>query len=245
MSAAIELKAPRIIAIEDRGKQYLLTLARITRKQWLTYFDAIVSTSENQGGKRIDSFDSSAARLDLVESALITASGYGLPAGKTSIDQVEGWKALLPISHRLGVANALLSVSFSEPTDEDAISLGEESVYLDAVWGADENAELRKFTGLRHNFTTPTAQQQRHLARENSRSRIIGGSRGGKTLWLGAQATLAELYDELIVSVEGYAVDGEEPDRGAIVEFMDTYHKVCAADTLFAAAAPKVAEDGD
>jgi hypothetical protein len=241
----IELKQPRVIGIEDRGQQYSLTIARILKKQWLRYFEGILSTSENQNGKRVDSFDSSAARLALVEECLLTASGYTLPEGITSIDQVEGWKALLPLSHRLGVANAIISVSASESNEDAPIALGQESVYIDAVWSAGDDGAMRKFKGLRHNFTTPTADQQRHFSRDSSRSRVIGGSRNGKTQWLGAQATLAELYDELIVSVEGYTVDGETPDRETIVEFMDTYHKVAAVDALFAPAAAKVDEGDD
>jgi hypothetical protein len=243
MSEAIELKAPRVVVIEDRGKSYSFTLARIAKKLWLRYFEGIVNTSENQAGKRLDSFDSSVARLELVDSALLSASGYTLPEGKTSIDQVEGWKALLPLSHRLGVATALLSVASSEPKDDDAIALGQESIYLDATWGASEDGLMRRFHGLRHNFAVPSAEQQRRFSRDNSRSRVIGGSRNGKTQWLGAQATLAELYDELIVSVEGYTVDGIAPDREAIIEYMDTYHKVAAVDVLFSPAAPKVEEE--
>lgn len=242
--SAIELKAPRIIAIEDRGKQYTFTLARILKKQWLKYFEGIVSTSENQGGKHIDSFDSSSARLGLVEDTLVTATGYTLPEGKTSIEQIEGWKALLPLSHRLGVANALVSVSVSEAEDDAQITLGQESIFLDAVWGVDETGTMRKFSGLRHNFTTPSAEQQRRFSRDNSRSRVVGGSRKGKTQWLGAQATLAELYDELIVSVEGYTVGGNaDLDHDTIVEYMDTYHKVAAVDVLFSPVAAKVEEE--
>jgi hypothetical protein len=242
---SIELKAPRSIVIEDRGKQYTLAVARITRKQWLRYFEGILSTTENQGGKRVDSYDSSAARLELLESALAGAEGYALPDGKQSVTEIEGWKALLPLSHRLGAANALLGVSQSDPSEDEAIALGQESVYLDAVWSAGEDGIMRKFHGLRHNFKTPAAEQQRRLSRDGSRSRIIGGSRNGKTQWLGAQATLADLYDELITSVEGYTVDGQAPDRDALIENMDTYHKVAAVDVLFAPAAPKVEEDGD
>jgi hypothetical protein len=241
---SIELKAPRVIAIEDRGKQYSLTLRRIGKKDWLRYFEGILSTSENQAGKRVDSFDSSAARLALIEECLVGADGYALPDGKTDIIQVEAWKTMLPLSHRLGAANAIIDVSRSEPNDEDPIALGAESVFLDAVWGADLDGVMRKFHGLRHNFKVPTAEQQRRLSRDGSRSRVIGGSRNGKTQWLGAQATLAELYDELIVSVEGYAVDAE-PLTDNIGEWMDLYHKVAAVDVLFAPAAPKVEEDGD
>jgi hypothetical protein len=245
MSASIELKKSRLITIEDRGKLYSFSVARIQKKQWLKYFEGIVSTSENQGGQHIDSFDSSSARLDLVEDCLVAATGYTLPEGKTSIDQVENWKALLPLSHRLGVANALVSIALSEREDNTPIMLGQESVLLDAIWGADENGVMCKYIGLRHNFTTPSAEQQRRFSRDNSRSRIIGGSRKGKTQWLGAQATLAALYDELIVSVKGYTVDGVEPDRDAIIEYMDTYHKVAAVDVLFSPVPAKVDEDAE
>ncbi len=240
---AIEFKAPRIITIEDRGKHFNLTLARITKKQWLRYFEGILSTTENQSGKRVDIFDSSAARLELVEQSLIMAVGYALPSGKSDVTEIEGWKSQLPLSHRLGVANAIISVSPSEISSDDSIALGQESVYLDAIWSASDDGIMRRFHGLRHNFTTPSAEQQRRLSRDSSRSRVVGGSRHGKTQWLGAQATLADLYDELIVSVDGYTVDGETPDRDAIVEYMDTYHKVAAADMLFAPAAPKVEEE--
>jgi hypothetical protein len=240
----IELNAPRVIVIEDRGKQYTFTVGRIVKKQWLTYFEGILSTSENQNGKRTDSFDSSSARIELVERNLISAEGYALPEGVTSIDQVPDWKTQLPLSHRMGVANALIQVSAADPSDDDPIRLGQETVFLDAVWAGTDRV-MRKFCGLRHDFKTPTSEQQRRLSRDSSRSCVVGGSRNGKTMWLGAQPTLAALYDELIVSVEGYAVDGKTPDREAIVEYMDTYHKVAAVDWLFAPAAPKVEGESD
>jgi hypothetical protein len=240
----IELKAPRILAIADRKRTYRLTVSRILKKQWLRYFENIVSATENQGGKRIDSYDSSAARLQLLDDCLVTAEGYALAAGVDKIESMPEWKSQLPLSHRLAAANMLLAVTPAESDEDEPIALGQGSVYLDALWTAAESG-ITKFHGLRHNFKTPTAEQQRRLSRDSSRSRIVGGSRGGKTLWLGAQATLADLYDELIVSVEGYTVDGQPPDRAEIVEFMDTYHKVAAVDVLFAPAAPRVEEDGD
>ena len=243
--SAIELKAPLIITIEDRGKNYSLTIARIPAKVWLRYFEGIQSTSENVNGKRVDSFESSSARLELLYATLTTAEGYALPNGKTNIAQVDGWKDMLPLGHRLAVANTLIVGRPSDPSDDEAIALGQESVYLDAVWSADASGKMRKFTGLRHNFRVPSVEQQRRISRDSTRSRVVGGSRNGKTIWLGAQATLVGLYDELIVSVEGYTVDGAAPDRDQVIEFMDAYHKVGAADALFAPASVKVDEDGD
>lgn len=244
--SAIELATPRVIVIEERGKQYRLTIARIAKKMWTHYFDGVVSTSENQAGKRIDSFDSSAARLELVEKNLVNAEGY-VTADGSPVTAAVGWQALLPLSHRLAAGNAIVSIDRAEPTDDDPIMLGAESVYLNAIWSADDKGVMQKYRGLCHRFKTPDGDQQRRYSRDSSRSRVIGGSRKNKTVWLGPQATLVELYDELILSVEGYQVNGVDlgADREAIVAEMDTYHKVAAADVLFSPAAANLSEDND
>lgn len=239
---SIELTEARVIVIEDHGRRYQLTAQRVTRAQWLKYFDGIVSMSENQAGKRVDSFDSSAARLTLVESVLIDAKGY---TSDQPVTQIDGWQRLLPLSHRMGAANALTNVSRSEAADEEPLALGRECVILDAVWSAGEDGAVRKFHGLRHVFSTPTSEQQHRYARDASRSVLIGGSRAGKTRWLGPQATLAALYDELVIEAEGYTVHGEKPDRAAVIEHMDLYHKVAAASELFSPASADVKEDGE
>jgi hypothetical protein len=242
--AAIELATPRVIVIEERGKQYRLTLARILKKQWMHYFDGIVSASENQGGKRVDSFDSSSARLDLVEKSLVNAEGYATADG-SPVTAADGWQSLLPLSHRLAAGNTIVSVERAEPSDDEPILLGAEAVYLNAVWSADDKGVMQKYRGLCHRFKTPNGEQQRRFSRDSSRSRIVGGSRRGKTLWMGPQPVLVELYDELIVSVDGYRVNGVElgTDRDAIVAEMDTYHKVAAADVLFSPAAANLSEE--
>jgi hypothetical protein len=95
---------------------------------------------------------------------------------------------------------------------------------------------MQQFTGLRHEFNSPTTEQFRRYRRDVSRSYIVGGSRTAKTVWRGAQKTLAELYDELIVSVEGYTLNGSPliGSPSAIAAAMDTYHKVAAANHLYA-----------
>jgi hypothetical protein len=242
--ASIELASPRVIAIEDRGRQFLLKLARINKKQWLHYFEGILSTSENQGGKSVNRFDSSAARVELVEQVLIGAEGYATADG-AAVTSVAGWQQLLPLSHRLAAGDALVNAQRAENPEDEPFVLGAEVVYLDAVWSADPQGVMQKYHGLCHRFKTPTADQQRRFSRDSSRSRIVGGSRKGLTQWMGAQGTLAELYDELVVSVEGYTVNGAPlgTDRDAIVAEMDTYHKVVAADVLFSPAAPNLAEE--
>lgn len=238
--AFIELAKPRIIAIEERRRKYLLTLARVPKKAWMHYFDGILSTSENLNGKRVDSFDASSARIELVESLLTDAQGYGGALGA-------GWQKMIPLAHRMAAGNALVEVERGEPSDDEPIQLGAESVYLNAVWGADEKGAMMKYRGLCHRFQTPSGEQQRRYSRDSSRSRIVGGSRRGKTVWLGPQPMLVELYDELILSVEGYRVDGVDlgTDREAIVAEMDTYHKVAAADVLFSPAVANVVDEAE
>ena len=242
--SAIELASPRIVAIEDRGKKYLLTVGRIQKSQWIRYFEGIVSTSENQVGKRVDSFDSTTARVELVEKVLIDASGYGTADG-ASVSSQPGWQQLIPLRHRQAAGNALVDVERAEPSDDDPIMLGSEPVFLNAVWSANERGEMLKFKNLCHRFRTPSSEHQRKFSRDSSRSVIVGGSRRGMTKWLGVQATLAELYDELIESVEGYTVNGEPlTGRDRIVSEMDTYHKVAAADVLFTPASANVIDEG-
>jgi hypothetical protein len=65
---------------------------------------------------------------------------------------------------------------------------------------------------------------------------VVGGSRGGKTYYSGAQRVLCEIYDELIVEVSGYARDGELLSKQEIAGWMDARHKVAAAARLFAPA---------
>jgi hypothetical protein len=240
---AIELANPRIISIEDRGNKYLLTVGRIQKAQWMRYFEGIVSTSENQGGKQVDSYDSTTARLELLEKVLIDASGYATSDG-APIKSKDGWQQLIPMGHRLAAANALVDVERAEPSDDGPIMLGAEPVYLNAVWSANDRGEMLKFRNLCHRFRSPSSEHQQRYSRASSRSFVVGGSRKGLTKWPGAQPALAELYDELIESVDGYTLNGEPlTDRNSIAAEMDIYHKVSAAALLFSPAAANVVEE--
>lgn len=228
--ASLDLASPRVIAIDDRGRKFSLTVKRIDKRAWLRYFEGIVNVSENVNGERVNRFDSSAARLDLVESALIGAEGYPTANGQP-VTATEGWQKLLPLAHRLTAGLQLVAVAELLDPAADAFTLGFEDVYLDAFWGTE------RFTGLRHRFRTPSGEHQARLSRASSRSVILGGSRRGTTRWLGAQATLADLYDDLIEEVEGYSVGGTPlSGREQIVAEMDTFHKVAAAELLFSPA---------
>ena len=109
-----------------------------------------------------------------------------------------------------------------------------EAVLLDATWTYDSEISMQRFVGLKHILKTPSAAQHQRYTREASRSRVVGGSRAGQTVYQGAQLLLAKLYDELIQSVEGYTFNGEPLSTPDVIQReMDMLHKVMAAQELF------------
>jgi hypothetical protein len=242
---AIELTESRVIPITDRKRTYTLTVGVITRAQWLEYFKGIVSTSESRNREVVESYDSRSARVELAEKVLISADGYRTP-NDAPLTSLADWQTKIPMAHRIALADVLISVvSDDDGDEEEALMVGSECITLTARWGADESGKLQELKGLKHIFQPPTHEHQRRYQRAISRSVIVGGSRTAKTRWMGAQAVLVELYDELIQSVEGYTVNGAAPASvGEIVAAMDTFHKVVAAERLFVPVAPKV-DDGE
>jgi hypothetical protein len=231
---AIDLALPRTITMAINGRRLDYTFAPITRGQWFEYFSRIISSSERKGNEVVEEFDATDARLSLVSAALQSASGYATALGQT-VESIDNWKEKLPIRHRMKFAEQLVSAVARDPEDVAKLSLGTEVVLLTSTWSANDDGVMQQFTQLYHEFKSPTTEQFRRYRRDVSRSYIVGGSRTAKTVWRGAQKTLAELYDELIVSVEGYILNGA-PLTGPlnIAANMDTYHKVAAANHLFA-----------
>ncbi len=203
----------------------------IAEAQWFKFFDGIVSTAVRDGKQIVQHTDATSAGLGLVADAL--KLGDDAPP--------------VPLAHRLAIANILTSAYV--PTPEETAAQEEmppEAVRLYTIWGAGdgEGDAMRRFKNLVHWFDAPSAEQYRRYRRDDSRAQIVSGSRKGTTIYRGAQRTLAALYDELIVNVAGYAVNGTDlQGREQISLHMDTYHKVSAALGLFSAAVPEIEED--
>ena len=210
----IDLSAPRLIVIRQGARKFDYTVPRIPQERWFEYFDGIVSTAERKGKQVVQHTDASSAGVELVEKVVI---------------QDEAAQRM-PLAHRLAVANVLTSAYVP---DQDMQGFGQ--VPLVAIWSAGNGGTMRRYKNLVHSFEEPTAEQNRRYRREDSRAQIVGGSRKGTTVYHGAQRALAALYDELIVSVEGYAV-GDTPIAGRemIASHMDTFHKVASVVRLFA-----------
>jgi hypothetical protein len=232
MSRYIDLARPRIVVVKQGAKTIGFTIRPIAQEEWFAYFDGIVSTAERDGKEIVQRVDAVTPGVELVDKLL---AAQGVTAGN------------IPFAQRLGVANVLASAYEPEEAQPCAAEFaGGDAVALHAVWGSVEGGAMRRHKDLLHIFKTPTNEQYRRYRRDDSRSHVVGGSRKGMTVYHGAQRTLAALYDELIYSVAGYEANGEPlPDAAAIARHMDTYHKVAAAQQLFAPATAEIEDDED
>lgn len=245
--ALLDLATPRTIVLDDHQNdhQYILRCRRITENDWKQYFAGIVVSSEQSGKERVNVIDVSSARLVLAEAVLQSAEGYKVVGG-AELSTLSDWKKKVPLAHRRKLGDVLVDARLSVNDSEILIYPEGEVVSLDATWSAayhdgtdepepyDPFYAMEAFLGLKHLLRTPSEEQHRRYASQSSRSRVVGGSRSGKTIYPGAQMLLATLYDELVVRVEGYCVNGEPlADRTVIVREMDLLHKVTAAQEIF------------
>jgi len=203
---------------------------RIGAEFWNGYFGRIMLESDRKGR----TIDTASAALWLYREAAIRADGFSVRGGGNLTD-LPNWQERIPMGQRIQAVDMLSSVELS--AEEIAEIEPEcEVVRLDALWNEDSDnpGAMRKFSGLVHRFTPPTAAHQQRFSREMSRSLIVRGSREAKTIHPARQKVLLTLYDELILSVEGYGAKGEPlASREAIIAEMDLFHKVAAAGQLF------------
>ena len=228
-----ELTQEREIVLLDRGRQYRLVCRRITELDWTRYFQGISITSEQDGRERINMIDVNSPRLALAEAVLIDAKGYTVSDGR-GITDLPAWQRRIPLAHRLRLGEVLADVRPSSADEELVIAAEGEVIKLDAAFTAGADGNMVRLCGLGHSFCTPTDAQFRRYSRESSRSRVVGGSRSGKTIYQGAQLLLADLYNELVISVDGYTAYGAPLETyDVICREMDMLHKVIAVQELF------------
>jgi hypothetical protein len=230
----LDLNWPRNIQLHDRGRVFTIECRRVEPADWLKYFAAITVTSEQIEGKRVSTSDFDTPRILLAELVMTGASGYKVDA-VDHITQLANWQQRIPLAHRLQIGSTLAHVRVSDPADDFLIRAEGEEVSIDAAWSLDpESGRMVAFQGLKHLFKMPTQAQHKRYSSAASRSVVVGGSRTGKTIYTGAQEVLCELYDELIVSVDGYSWnDTPLADVRKVRDCMDLHHKFTAAQELF------------
>lgn len=233
-AALLPLDEPRVIAIRDGKFTYRFHFSRITQADWEKYFQGIYFTSRYEGKAQVTTLDLDTAGIELFESKLVKAEGY---AG--DFDTRPGWQKKIPPRHSAPVAWVLRWVQAADlpadrPFDPEVIE-----VSLDAVWSQAEPAsDPVIYKGLLHRFTPPTVEHQRRYFRAKTSSRIVGGSRNGTTVYASTHKTLLELYDQLVISAEGYGISGRALNGADEVRReMDAYHKTQAVTQLFSGSA--------
>jgi len=230
----VELNHGRIIVLEGKNSKgeprlYRYEIRRIRLEDWDRYFRAVVNQTRNVDGERQQIFENDTARLDLVERVVTCVDGYG----DFDAVKIPEWRNSLPLNHRLGVGAALCSVGAQEQDDDAPLSEFTE-VKLDALWSAGVEGKMQLIRGLVHRFKQPSIEQLKRWNYESARVRVRGTAKDGVTIYPSRPAVAMLMYDELIVSVDGYTVNGSPLANVDVINSeMDGCHKAEAVMALF------------
>ncbi len=148
-------------------------------------------------------------------------------------DSGTDWRELIPLAHKEAAVRALTLVA---PAQADAagssgffpLAAEEVRVVLEAA------ANGAAYPRLAHRFRPPTVEAERRYRRLLADNVIVRGGRTPRTLLPARLPALTRLYDQLILGVEGYAINGRPPaSRNQLLEHMDAWHKRVAVEALF------------
>lgn len=208
-SALLPLDGERVVSFWDGAHAFTLVFRRIESADWKRVFATLRVKDQ------VWSVDHVAATLELLQSNLLRAQGYRMKDGSDFMARPD-WKMLIPSGHKQKAAALLLDAP-AEYEDKaghfDPVGLAA-VVKLDAAWGASEPGKMARYKGLTHILKPPASEHSRRFYSKES--------------------ALADLYDELVVSVSGYGVAGR-PLEGAeqIRREMDDWHKTVVMAKLF------------
>lgn len=224
------LDEPRIIPIREGNRDYTFYFRRILQADWVRYFDGLYLSSRNDGAAQLNTTDFNTSGIELLESTLIRVTGYA-----RELTTPNDFAKVLP-RHSMPVAGILRSVFFSEVEDDKPVDCDSVVALVDALWSqTTAPGQVTQYKGLVHRFMPPNVEQRKRYMRGGAISKVIGGTRtGATTIYSLRNKLLLELYDQLILAVEGYGVAGK-PLEGAeqIKREMDGYHKAEAVAQLF------------
>jgi hypothetical protein len=224
------LDEPRVIPIREGKRDYTFYFRRILQPDWEQYFAGLYLSSRNDGVAQLNTTDFNTAGIELFESTVTRVVGYS-----RELTTPEDFKKVLP-RHSVTVAGLLRSVFISEEEDDKPLDCDAIETRIDAHWSqTTAPGQVTQYKGLVHRFTPPTVEQKKRYMRGGAISKVIGGTRkGSTTVYSLRNKLLLELYDQLILSVDGYGAAGkplEGPEQ--IRREMDGYHKAEAVAQLF------------
>ncbi len=153
------------------------------------------------------------------------------------------WRALVPLAHKEAAVRALTLVAPAQlqVESDDPDSTSDQStdnyfpLHAEQVPVVLEAAVAgRAYPRLVHLFRPPTVADERTYRRLLAETLIVRGSRHPRTLIPARLPALCRLYDSLILSVEGYALEGR-PLASSVhaIQSMDPWHKRVAVQALF------------
>lgn len=241
-AATLDLAQSRVIAIKDGKFVYTFHFARISQEEWMRYFDGIHYTSRNVDRAEVNELDMDTAGLELFARNLVKAEGY-----RGDLMSRPDWQNKVLPRHAHAASWALRGCSLSSTESDQPFDPERVEIAVDAVWSVnDPTGKTAGYQGLLHFFAPPSAEDKRRFYRAGAQSKVVGGSRNGTTIHAKRHRVLLELYDKLILGVEGYTVgDRALSDAAEIRREMDTHHKITAVQGLFngITSAPVVQEE--
>jgi hypothetical protein len=227
--------AERVVALKVRDSDTVRRhiFRRIERADVDAYFAATTVVTQRSGQTVENEIDIGSAELKLYERAAVRVEGYGLDDGRNLMD-LPNWKNRVPGGHRIRAVDLLMKVMKSAGSRDLVINAEYDVVSLDAMWNEGAAGSMNWYRGLLHRFTPPTDEHWRKFNNFKTRSVAVGGSRAQKTIYPKLDGVLSDMYDVLIVSVDGYAFHGAPlANRATIVAQMDRFHKIAAVAALF------------
>jgi hypothetical protein len=222
----LDLAAPIRVEFRHRGIPLVHILNRPTQRDWLAYAKGVSTTYEFAGeGIHAEISGELEAQGKLWRGSIRSVEGYvgadGRPIAEIYPDV---WREKIPASHIELAVRALAAVRLK--TAEDPALTNPVAFILDLESQAVELEMDGVAHGpLVHHFRIPTLNEYNKFKRLMADSRLVGGTRHLKTIMFSRLPGLVKLYDELIISVEGY--------QPPVPDFMDAIHKQVAVQGLF------------
>ena len=186
---------------------------------------------------------SSDAALELWNRLARRVEGYDLPAASLRqaglpAETDADWRALIPLAHKEAAVNALSLVAPVQasaaaapgisPNGHFPLLANETAIVLEAIVAGVA------YPRLVHRFHPPSVDAERAYRRLLAETLIVRGSRTPRTLLPARLPGLVRLYDQLIVGIEGYSLNGQPlTDPHQVVRAMDAWHKRVAVQALF------------
>ncbi len=218
------------LKVSQGGRDHVVThlLRRPLAADWIAYDASLAAEIEHRGKEEAEIKLAGTEAADKLWDALAQAVEGYLGAER------EDWRDLVPVGHKRAAILQLQQVEAGPSAADDSaqgflLDPSQETIVLQAQRGS-------RHPRLVHRFKSPSKEQRIRFHSLRSDSLTVRGTRGGagRTLLPSRMKFFLELYDQLILEVEGYSSEGQPISSAAEAkEHMDAWHKRAAVQLLF------------